>query len=227
MGVLALLVGAALGGNRVARGPGTIEVKRIVVTDPNGVARAFLGSTPEGDGVLELMDAKGRTRIQLLARDQKGPILTLRGWEGPSRILIGLDPDDTPSINLLEGDHRGGHLFLTVRDGEPTLTLGLDDGQDTVTLMQREDGASLSFSDRGQIHRVGMGISTDGKAGLNVSDRQGRTLIGLGSTPTDAPYLHMGGLEGIGMLKLGLLDPDGSPILRTRSPDGKEEHEFP
>lgn len=100
----------------------TITAERIVLTDPSGTPRIFLGTTEAGTGLM-IYDASGKIRAGL-------------NLVGEASELSLSDPDGTIRVVLAHTRERS------------TLTLVAKEGQGRASLTVEEQGGRLALTDR-------------------------------------------------------------------------------
>lgn len=100
----------------------TLTAEQIVLTDPSGTPRVFLGTTEAGTGLV-IMDERGKIRAGLnLVRDSSE--LSLSDAAGTIRVVLA---------------HKGERSTLTLVAGE---------GGARATVLVEEAGGKLSLADR-------------------------------------------------------------------------------
>lgn len=194
-GGLASLVVTAFNRTPSSRTPSShsLRVRELVVEDSKGVARAVLGSTPEGVFGLRLRDGKGRDRMQFVVAPDGlfggAPAISLLSKKGDPHVVLLLGADDDPSLGLRIGGAVGK-------------TLG--------------PGANLYVSNTGAISMSLMGYGK-GRARLNVGSIEGGSAsfkvgsASLNAVPGKTAYLTLTNPDG----EMLLVDP-GKGVSRPR-----------
>ena len=141
----------------LARAPRELKAERFVVQDSTGRQRARLGLTRDGSTELALFD---QGRYQLAARGNRDGLTSFDLFDrGNDRVTLSVGPLGNTSLAFIGPDRRASSgLYL-----EPGGSMGLE---------FRQVGQGLL-----------LGIDPDGSAQLMLSDKDGRDLGGLVSTP--------------------------------------------
>jgi hypothetical protein len=87
--------------------PGPLEVESLVVRDPKGVIRAWLGDK-HGQAGLDLWDRKGKRRATLSLGPEGSPGLALYDQDQRVRAELNLGPDGAPKFTLRDKLSRMG-----------------------------------------------------------------------------------------------------------------------
>lgn len=141
--------------------------------------------------------------------------------ENRPRITLGMLPDETPGILLLDpwGQPRGG-LTMTPA-GEPAVVL-MDVRRETramLTLGPRGE-PSLVFRDPWRVDRTLLGTDRFGDPLMMLYDRAGKGRLAL-SCRYEGPFVSLLGWDEKRRLELAVKDPEGAPELGFFDAEGR------
>ena len=143
LGLLVLMLITRLFSGGVA---GTVEARKFVLRDTDGMVRGMWEITDNGATRLVLRDRDARERVRLTLLPDGSPGLTLADRDGRSRTVLGLLPDQTAT------------LVFADQAGKTRAVLGVPaDGSSTMT-----------FADRQGEMRVNVGVDAAGKPNVTM-----------------------------------------------------------
>jgi hypothetical protein len=114
-----------------------------------------------------VIDAKGRTRGQLVAADNGAAGLGLFDAEGHKRLEYAVLSDGRAGLDLKDEQGRSRLLLGSAVDGTPCLALADENG----------------------IRKLSIGITSQGIAGLDIYDEAGQLRAGIGTVEDGSPVL--------------------------------------
>ena len=173
-----------------------VEVDKVVVRGADGTPCAVFGRHVDGSVGLEVSDQDARPRL-----------------------IAGVDSEGEP---LLELRHECGSLAcrLTARKG--AVGLSLNDRQNlprmAFTLDEHGDQA-LTFASGNGVPRIGLGVTADGLARIDLYDSVGRLRLRLTIADDDTPGLTLTSKDESPSAML-IVGADGSPGLMFMGRDG-------
>lgn len=189
------------------------------MADDQGVPRVILG-IKEGKSGLFLTDAAWNTRINLIV-DKDIPLLTLNDSVGEFRMVLTVDKNNTPIIELFDAQGNP-RATLDVDELGPSLSLAGPKGKSVAYLTVTKDGSDLTLSDSERNPRIALTAYKDGPS-LILLDALGRQRAILGENSMNAGLtLHDSkGTPRAAMLlfkhggpKLALFDAQGKRIFK-------------
>lgn len=120
-----------------------------------------------------LEDADCNVRAQLQSAGNGAVALTFHDQEGKMGVLLGLDPNQSPTLALVkEGKLKAG-LEMDKTSGEPALTLSGPGKSKVVAGYDEKSHAHLDVVDIMGTVRVSITLDPSGKAEISVFDRKG------------------------------------------------------
>ena len=172
-----------------------IDTGHLVIRDPDGQMRAWLGI------------AEG------------GPRLVFFDTQGQQRIGVGMTRQGEPAMGIFDPGQNERAVFGIV-DGWPGLVLRDGQGKKRAALFCREDWSSLFFYDRRETKRTGVGLYGEAAA-VNLCDDRGADRAGLSADRkgTSLSFFDVGGRKRAG---LGLLRED-EPALGFFNHEGENQ----
>lgn len=221
-GVVALGLAAAMrvgSPNAYAAGNNVMRAQGIELDDAAGKKRAELVVQPDGSPFLRLFDISGQVRLGLGVLHDGSPMVALLDASGRAQASLSVLPGDGARLRLFDsaGQHRAS--FVVGPDGSPVLVL-LDATENVLTLLGLTDGNSI----------LNMG-SASNKAGarLSVSPNGNSSLKLIDVTGEDRAYLSVNGKDHSATLKLPdpkdrdggvvlMMDPASGPFLALSAP---------
>lgn len=120
-----------------------------------------------------LTDKNGHTRAQLQSAGKGAVALTFHDSDGKMGLLLGLDPNQSPTLAFVkDGKVRAG-LELDKKNDQPKLTLS-GPGDATIDLgYDGKDNACVNLHDANGKVRVGITLSAKGDAEIKIYDKNG------------------------------------------------------
>jgi hypothetical protein len=85
--------------------PKTVEASQFLLTEPDGTPRGALTVSKFGPSIV-LNDRNGKTRLQLIVRDEGGPEIALFDPSGDRRTVLKLVDDHSGSLALLDAGEK-------------------------------------------------------------------------------------------------------------------------
>jgi hypothetical protein len=100
---------------------------------------------------LQVMDSRGRPRIEMSAQGSGSPVIKLRDAQGHCRLELGVleECDGNPSISLLHNGNIVAALTLDGLDGKPNLYMGLHANDGGVACLDNR-GINLEINENSQ-----------------------------------------------------------------------------
>lgn len=127
-GLLALMVLAAVGVVAQTAVPETIEARRFVVRDANGIMRFEVASRATAFG-LDIHDREGRVRASFMVSETTGePFLQLRDSNGAARVRVDF-VFGSPALRVLDADGKDRLELYLKGDGSAVLRIRDVDGK--------------------------------------------------------------------------------------------------
>lgn len=178
--------------------PKTIESHEFVLRGRDGSVRASLSLDANGAPSLALVDAAGKSRINVgLSGNGGQPSVSLRDAVGRARVSLGFDEREAPLIALRD-EHDQMQIALTVHQGGvPQLAFFHSKELKTaVSLTREEDGSAvLGFQDTNQEEKCSFGMTGDGLP-FGVLRSGGRPRLHLSILKDGSPFLNFYNLQG-------------------------------
>ncbi len=128
----------------------TVEARKFVLRDAEGMERGVWELTNNGGLRLVLRDRDARERVRLTLLPDGSPGLTLADRDGRSRTVLGLLPDQTATLVFADQAGRTRAVLGVPADGSST----------------------LAFADRGGETRVNVGVDAAGRPGVTMFENQ-------------------------------------------------------
>lgn len=120
-----------------------------------------------------LEDGDGNVRAQLQSAGNGAVAMTFHDQKGKMGVLLGLDPNQSPTLALLkEGKMKAG-IELDRQGGEPTLTLQGPGKSSVVAGYDADSRAVLGLHDTSGTLRVSITLDAKGRAQVAVFDQRG------------------------------------------------------
>jgi hypothetical protein len=134
----------------------SLSTEEVVLRDVDGVARARLGTDPDGRAQFSLSDREGRGRIRLTVLADGSPGVTISDADARPRAVLGYLPDGTTSLVLADAQ------------GTSRAVVGLEPDGSTHALFSDRAGRILTL----------VGVGADGVASMSVleGDRGGNSI---------------------------------------------------
>jgi hypothetical protein len=176
-----VFAGASLGLSAVAfsrSSRGTIEVRRLVLTDAHGMGRAVLSVRDDGSAGLYLTDVRGTPRATLGVGADGVPALGLGDRDGMLRVALAVGADGAANLGFFDMQQNVRARLGIRPDAAPALDI-FDDAQHDRVLLSVEPGRSLlRIADRSGQTRLGLGLS-EGSPGIVIFDPRGGPISRL------------------------------------------------
>ena len=120
-----------------------------------------------------LTDREGHTRAQLQSAGKGAVALTFHDTDGKMGMLIGLDPQQSPTIAMVKDGKVKASVELDKENHQPLLTLrGAAEGKIEMGF-DGKDGAILGLHDTNGKLRVAISLDARGDAEIRVFDKNG------------------------------------------------------
>ena len=118
-----------------------------------------------------LTDREGHTRAQLQSAGKGAVALTFHDTDGKMGMLIGLDPQQSPTIAMVKDGKVKASVELDKENHQPLLTLrGAAEGKSEMGC-DGKDGAMLGLHDTNGKLRVAISLDARGDAEIRVFDK--------------------------------------------------------
>ena len=169
-----------------------IDTGSVVVRDPDGQMRAWLGI------------AEG------------GPRLIFFDQSGQQRLGVGMTRMGEPALGIFDVG-QNERAVIGIMDGWPGFVLRDPQGKKRVALFTKDEWGSLYFYDRRETKRTGIGIYGEAAA-VNLCDDRGKDRVGISTDRKGSSvcFFDVGGQKrvGLGILlqdepALGFFDHEG------------------
>lgn len=177
-----------------------IDAGHIVIRDPDGQMRAWLG-VAEGGARLIFFDQSGQQRMGIGMTKQAEPALGIFDVGENPRVVLGMlegwpgfvfrDPQGKKRVAMYSRDEWTSMFFYDRREtkragigqfGEAAAVNLCDDrGEDRVGLTTDRRGSSVSFFDVGRQKRAGFGILEKDEPALGLFDHEGENQLSIGA----------------------------------------------
>ena len=220
-----------------------IDAGHIVIRDPDGQMRAWLG-VAEGGARLIFFDDSGQQRMGIGMTKQAEPALGIFDVGENPRVVLGMlegwpgfvfrDPQGKKRVAIYSRDEWTSMFFYDRRETKRTgigqfgeaaaVNLCDDRGEDRVGLTTDRRGSSVSFFDVGRQKRAGFGILEKDEPALGLFDHEGENQLSLGAFPDKTAIT----LYGTNRIEIALEVPrtnsaviqvfDPERVLRWRTP---------
>jgi len=156
----------------------------------------------------ELVDAKGKVRIQLGigGKDGQAPGAGLFDEKGQLRAALAVGADGSPFLSLYDEKGNGRAGLSAVPEGTG-LTLYDEKGKGRAGLSLVANGNPLLglYDEKGKV-RAGVTLLADGAPRLDLLDEKGTGRAGLSLHPDGAPSLDLLDEKGTGRATLGVTE---------------------
>lgn len=120
-----------------------------------------------------LTDADGHTRAQMQCVKGGAVALTFHNDEGRMGMLLGLDPDQSPTLAFMKDGKAKANLELDSKTHQPSLTLH-SEGKSKVEIgFDKTDNAAVRLHDDDGQLRMSISLSADGSAQIKLFDKRG------------------------------------------------------
>ncbi len=208
-----------------------VDAGHIVLRDPDGQMRAWLGIA-EGGPRLIFFDQQGQQRMGVgmtrrsepalaifdVGQNERAVLGIMEGWPG----LVLRDPQGKKRAALFSRDDWGSLFFYDRREmkrtgiglygDSATLNLSDDSGKDRASLAADRKGSSLCFFDRGGQKRVGLGITKEDDPAFGFFKHEGDNQMAL-SVLNNEPSFN---LYGTNRVEVAIMVPlTNAPIVEV------------
>lgn len=120
-----------------------------------------------------LTDSEGHTRAQLQCVKGGAVALTFHDDDGKMGLLIGLDPDHSPTLAFVKDGKMKANLDLDKKSHEPSLTLHSKGKAKVEVGFDKTDSAAIRLHDETGSLRASLSLSSNGDAQLKLFDQRG------------------------------------------------------
>jgi len=219
--VLAVLVA---GGADALQRFKSIETEQLVLRDPEGRKRGWLGVGKDGNARLSIFDRQEKELVMLGVAPDGGTLLFLTGPPGERAVTVGVDAEGVPRVRAVRRREIGG--LAAVSPQVRKRPLPPRQGGATIAWPRPSPRRAARSSTSGMAPRrceIGMGGAPDGGYSLLFLDPDGNQRLSLGLSPDPAPRTSISG-SGSRMAQIGLTaTEDGN--LRPLGPGPRGEAE--
>jgi len=120
-----------------------------------------------------LTDVEGHARAQLQCAGGGAVALTFHDDKEKVGLLLGLDPDQSPTLAFVKNGKMKVNLDLDKSSEEPTLSLKGSGSSKVEVGFDKAENAAIRLHDNDGSLRVSISLSADGDAQIKLFDRRG------------------------------------------------------
>ena len=120
-----------------------------------------------------LTDNEGNPRAQLQAVPGGAVALTFHDDDGKIGMLLGLDPEQSPTMALLQDGKRKLNVELDKKTHQPNVSIEGSGSSHIEVGYDKTDNASIRLHDGQGCLRASLSLSADGSAQLKLFDQRG------------------------------------------------------